>query len=168
MNEFIKESLASLDTQLLIIETAINRLSEEDIWKKFKEEMNSVGNLCLHLAGSEYAFISSIIGGMPLIRKRSNEFTDYAIMNGKELVENLKNVRYQSKEVIEKMDYSDLAREIYLPASSSTVTPEPSKTQSCLSVVLYVIEHYSFHTGQIVYITKLLQSNGEHLLKWKH
>lgn len=68
MNEFIKESLASLDTQLSIIETAVSRLTEENIWKKYKEDVNSVGNLCLHLAGSEYAFISSIIGGMPFIK----------------------------------------------------------------------------------------------------
>jgi uncharacterized damage-inducible protein DinB len=168
MNEFIKESLESLDTQLSIIETAIYRLTEEDIWNKLKEEVNSVGNLCLHLAGSEYAFISSIIGGMPVIRKRSKEFTDIAVMNAKELIVNLKSVRNKSKEVLGKMDYSDLAREVILPASTSTVVPEPSKTKSCLSIILYVVEHYAYHTGQIVYLTKHLQSNGEHLLKWRH
>lgn len=89
-------------------------------------------------------------------------------MNGEELVQNLNNVRCQSKKVLDKLDDSDLARQIEMPASSSTVTPEPAKFQSCLSVILYVVEHYSYHTGQIVYITKLLQNSDEYLLKWRH
>ncbi|BAU28314.1 hypothetical protein DFP93_101393 [Aneurinibacillus soli] len=50
MNEFIKKSLNSLDSQLSIIEASINRL----------------------------------IGGNPITRMRSKEFTDYKVMNGEQ------------------------------------------------------------------------------------
>ncbi len=168
MNEFIKESLTSLDNQLSVIETSINRLTEEDLWKKFKDETNSIGNLCLHLAGSEYAFIVSIVGGNPIIRQRSKEFTDDKVMNSMQMVELLKEVRLQSKKIINKMDYTDLMKEIQMPASTNTIILEESKNQSILSVIMYVVEHYAYHTGQIVYMTKLLQKSNEHILKWRH
>ncbi|MDO6847898.1 DUF1572 family protein [Priestia megaterium] len=108
MNCFIKESIESLDTQLNIIQTCISRLEDNDIWKKFRQETNSIGNLCLHLAGSEYAFISSIIGGKPFIRQRSKEFTDNRVMNSDQLIENLILTRQRSKEVVGNFDFNDL------------------------------------------------------------
>ncbi|KML30789.1 MULTISPECIES: DinB family protein [Priestia] len=168
MNSFIKESIESLDTQLNIIQTCISRLEDDDIWKKFRQETNSIGNLCLHLAGSEYAFIASIIGGKPFIRQRSKEFTDNRVMNADQLIENLILTRQQSKEVIGNFDFNDLEKSIQMPSTTSTLIPEPSKVQSCLSVILYAVEHYAYHTGQIVYMTKLLQTENEHILKWRH
>ncbi|BFJ01236.1 MAG: hypothetical protein PME_36710 [Priestia megaterium] len=168
MNSFIKESIESLDTQLNIIQTCISRLEDDDIWKKLRQETNSIGNLCLHLAGSEYAFIASIIGGKPFIRQRSKEFTDNRVMNADQLIENLILTRQQSKEVIGNFDFNDLAQSIQMLSTTSTLIPEPGKVQSCLSVILYTVEHYAYHTGQIVYMTKLLQTENEHVLKWRH
>ncbi|WEA42953.1 DinB family protein [Priestia aryabhattai] len=168
MNSFIKESIKSLDTQLDIIQTCISRLADDDIWKKFRQETNSIGNLCLHLAGSEYAFIVSIIGGKPFIRQRSKEFTDNRVMDSEQLIENLILTRQQSKEVIANFDFNDLEKSIQMPSTTSTLIPEPGKVQSCLSVILYAVEHYAYHTGQIVYMTKLLQMKNEHILKWRH
>lgn len=168
MNSFIKESIESLDTQLDMVQTCISRLTDDDIWKKLRQETNSIGNLCLHLAGSEYAFIASIIGGKPFIRQRSKEFTDKRVMNADQLIENLILTRQQSKEVIGNFDFNDLEKSIQMPSTTSTLIPEPSKVQSCLSVILYVVEHYAYHTGQIVYMTKLLQTENEHILKWRH
>ncbi|UYV51593.1 DinB family protein [Priestia megaterium] len=168
MNSFIKESIESLDTQLDIVQTCISRLTDDDIWKKLRQETNSIGNLCLHLAGSEYAFIASIIGGKPFIRQRSKEFTDKRVMNADQLIENLILTRQQSKEVIGNFDFNDLEKSIQMPSTTITLIPEPSKVQSCLSVILYVVEHYAYHTGQIVYMTKLLQTENEHILKWRH
>ncbi|MCM3251696.1 MULTISPECIES: DinB family protein [Priestia] len=168
MNSFIKESIKSLDTQLDIIQTCISRLADDDIWKKFRQETNSIGNLCLHFAGSEYAFIVSIIGGKPFIRQRSKEFTDNRVMDSEQLIENLIFTRQQSKEVIANFDFNDLEKSIQMPSTTSALIPEPGKVQSCLSVILYAAEHYAYHTGQIVYMTKLLQMKNEHILKWRH
>lgn len=168
MNTFVKESLLSLDTELAAIEVAVNRLSEEDIWKVLREETNSIGNLCLHLAGSEYGFIVSIVGGNPFIRQRSSEFTDSYVMNKQQLINRLQEVRRQSKEVLSQMNEEELIREVDIPASKNTVVPEPAKKQSCLSVIMKVVTHYAYHSGQIVYLTKLLQEGNQHVLKWRH
>lgn len=168
VNEFSKEVLMSLDNQLAAIELSINRLTEEDLWHRFKDETNSIGNLCLHLAGSEYAFIVSIVGGNPIIRQRSKEFTDDKIMNSQQLLQQLKEVRVQSKEIINGMNDADLMKQIQMPPSKSAVPHEEGKKQSVLSVIMYVVEHYAYHTGQIVYMTKLLQEGNEHILKWRH
>lgn len=166
MNEFVRESLASLDSQLDIIETCLGRINEDQVWYKADDALNSIGNLCLHLAGSEYAFISSIIGGRPFIRQRSKEFTDFRTMNVSQLLVNLKSVRAKSKDILTKIGPEELNRQVEIPKSTSSTAP--GQTRSCLSVILYVVEHYAYHTGQIVYMTKILQEGTEHVLKWRH
>ena len=76
MSNFIEEILKQMDIQLDRIEICLNRLSEENIWKKVKSDTNSIGNLCVHLAGNEFQNFVSGIGQQPFIRERSKEFTD--------------------------------------------------------------------------------------------
>src|ERR1700688_4541899 len=69
MSGFIEEVLKLMNIQLNRIETCLNKLSEEDIWKKVKNNTNSIGNLCIHLAGNEYQHFISGIGKQPFIRE---------------------------------------------------------------------------------------------------
>lgn len=42
-------------------------------------------------------------------------------------------------------------------------------TWSIQKIMIGAAEHYSYHTGQIVYASKLLQKEDDHLLNnWKH
>lgn len=168
LKEFILESIELLDEQLASIESSIIRLSDNDLWKKIRPELNSIGNLCLHLAGSEYQHIVSGIGREPFVRERSNEFLADGGYNGQDLINHLKNVRNLSKNVLFELNPNELNRLVtihYPPAANVSVN---DYTRSCLAIILFVVEHSSYHAGQIVYMTKILQDSNENILKWRH
>ncbi|RKN85106.1 DinB family protein [Paenibacillus ginsengarvi] len=168
MKEFIERSTEMLDAQLNAIELSIARLEDRVIWKKVKPELNSIGNLCLHLAGSEFQHIVSGIGGKPFIRERSNEFLTDGGYSGLELVNHLKNIREQSKKVLFELSPDELSRPITIHYPQGANVSVNDYTHSCLSIILFVLDHSSYHTGQIVYMTKIHQDSSEHILKWRH
>jgi hypothetical protein len=71
MQKLISNVLEDMDKQLHRIIKSLSNLDDEMIWKRLKVSTNSVGNLCLHLAGNEYQNFVSAIGNKAFIRKRS-------------------------------------------------------------------------------------------------
>lgn len=179
MNHLVAYALQMMDGDLQKISAAMQRLPDELIWKRFRESTNSIGNLCLHLAGAEYQRVSSAIGGKELVRERSLEFTSEGGLSAAELLERLQLVRTQSKEVLAAITDEQLEQEIpmyfkpedwqrmlqHSPNYSSNPTYKPQKT---LLVLLSLANHYSYHTGQIVMLAKQLQESSEQILQFKH
>ncbi|WP_232229171.1 DUF1572 domain-containing protein [Paenibacillus zanthoxyli] len=60
--------------QLERIKKSLIPFDDDSIWKKIKHSTNSIGNLCLHMAGNEYQNFVSAVGNNPFIRERSREF----------------------------------------------------------------------------------------------
>lgn len=179
MNHLVAYALQMMDGDLQKISAAMQRLSDELIWKRFRDSTNSIGNLCLHLAGAEYQRVSSAIGGKELVRDRSLEFTAEGGLSAAELLEKLRLVRTQSREVLAAITDEQLEQEIpmyfkpedwqrmlqHSPNYSSHPAYKPQKT---LLVLLGLANHYSYHTGQIVMLAKQLQESSEQILQFKH
>lgn len=169
--------LSEMNKQLIRIETCINFLSEEQIWYNLKPNMNSIGNLCLHLAGNEYQHFVSGIGNMPFNRTRSREFTENNVMSGKDLLQLLKDVRRQSSSIILGLTESDLQRNVTINYSIDdwnkmvvrpTFETESQYSRDIETMLVHVCEHYSYHAGQIVLITKLLNDNQDNITGTYH
>ncbi|MNP51311.1 hypothetical protein D3C76_1456170 [compost metagenome] len=62
MIELIQYVIEDMNKQLERIEKSLKLLNDELVWTKTKDSMNSIGNLCLHLAGNEYQNFVSAIG----------------------------------------------------------------------------------------------------------
>ena len=56
------------------VEKCLDVLSEDDLWWRPHEQSNAVGNLVLHVAGSNRHFLEHVIGGVPFVRDRDAEF----------------------------------------------------------------------------------------------
>jgi uncharacterized damage-inducible protein DinB len=166
MHLFFRQTLHLLDTELDRVKKALERLPEPLVWKKVRESTNSIGNLCLHLAGNEYQNMVSGIGQKPFIRERSAEFRAEGGLTSAELLNLLTRVREQTRNELQFLTPDDFDREvtIYYPPEAGIA----SYTRTLLEIVYHTTSHYSYHTGQIVYMTKLLQDGDKHLLKWKH
>jgi uncharacterized damage-inducible protein DinB len=163
---FIRMTLQLLDTELEKIQTALDRISDEEVWKKLREGTNSIGNLCLHLAGNEQHNIISSIGGRPFSRERSAEFLAEGGLPCSELAARLHEVREKSREVLTALTEEDLSRDVLIvyPQSAGIA----SSTKKIMELMYHVTTHYGYHTGQIVYMARLIQQQNEHLLKWRH
>ncbi len=152
--------ITSLERQLPRIETCLDRLSEEDVWKRLRPEMNSVGNLCLHLAGNESHYIGHGIGDTGYVRDRPHEFDATGGHSKAELVAELHAARQSTLASLAGLTAADLDR----PLDGLDYPEQPT----VLNVVVHVVGHYGYHTGQIVLVTKLLQTTDERVLQWGH
>lgn len=169
--------LNEMNKQLRRIETCINLLSEEQIWYKLKPNLNSIGNLCLHLAGNEYQHFVSGIGNMPFNRARSREFIDNNGMFGKDLIQLLNDVRRQSSSIIVGLTEFDLQRSVTIHYSiedwnKMAVRPafetDAKYSRDIETMLVHVCEHYSYHAGQIVVLTKLWSENQDNITGTYH
>ncbi|MNI46395.1 DinB superfamily protein [compost metagenome] len=166
MNEIIAECMRRLDQSLGYVETALSRLPEEKLWLRPRPKMNAVGNLCLHIAGSEHQHLVSAIGSRPTHRDRPGEILQSGGYTREELLSLMKNVREESWSVVRALTAADLERVV-------TVTyPEGSGMEgyswSIQKILIGAAEHYAYHTGQIVFAAKWLQEEDAHLLDWQH
>ncbi|MDB5056383.1 MAG: hypothetical protein JWM44_4433 [Bacilli bacterium] len=176
MSSFIKEVLKQMNTQLNRIEICLKKLSEEDVWKKVKSNTNSIGNLCVHLAGNEYQHFVSGIGEKPFIRERSLEFSDTHSLKREELINRLRFVRQESTAILLRLNDQDLKNEVKVYYDEEDwkrmrkvlEAGEPFYIRPIQTHLFLVAEHYGYHTGQIVYITKLLQEDEDHITETRH
>jgi uncharacterized damage-inducible protein DinB len=133
------------------IERCFELLSPEQIWWRPNPASNSAGNLALHLAGNVRQWIVSGLGGAPDSRRRDEEFAERGPLPGPELVKVLNASVKDACRVLRRLSATDLAR-IYA-IQRLRVTG--------LNAVFHVVEHFAFHTGQIIFISK--QQIGEDL-----
>jgi uncharacterized damage-inducible protein DinB len=123
----------------------IGEMSDEDIWWRPAESSNSAGNLVLHLAGNVNQWINSGLGGLPDRRNRAAEFSERGPVPRTELVERITTAVRDAGETLSKLDPQGLMEMRHIQVFDLTG----------LEAVLHVVEHFSQHLGQIVYITKL-------------
>ena len=127
------------------IRKCLEQLTEPDIWWRAHEANNSVGNLVLHLAGNVRQWIISGLGGAEDMRQRRLEFAERGPLPKAELLAKLEQTLGEADIVLARFPVAELALERTIQGFRRTG----------LQVILHVVEHFSFHTGQIIYITKL-------------
>ncbi|MBP7239047.1 MAG: DUF1572 family protein [Saprospiraceae bacterium] len=149
-NALIAEVLLRLyDESLPRILKCLGQLSEKQIWWRPNESSNSIGNLVLHLCGNVSQWIGSGLGGFPDTRTRQAEFDKREGINREELSQLLTSSMEQIKPVISNLPADELLNK------RAVQTFE----ESGISILIHVTEHFSYHTGQIAYITKMLTDN---------
>jgi uncharacterized damage-inducible protein DinB len=159
MEPILDEVLGEMDRCLGWIESSLARLNDDTLWKRPRPEMNSVANLCLHLAGNERHYIGHGVGGLKDTRDRANEFNASGGIGAEGLLGHLNEARGTTRAVFEKLRISDFGRRI------STDIPG---ARNLLQTLFHVSHHYSLHSGQIVLLTKLYQEGTERILEWGH
>jgi uncharacterized damage-inducible protein DinB len=128
------------------IEDCLSRLSDEQIWARGSESENAIGNLVLHLGGNVRQWIVSSVGNQPDHRQRDVEFAARAGLASAELAKHLRTVVDEATATIEALPPDDLARRLKIQSYDVTA----------LEAIYHAVEHFSGHTGQIIYATKLL------------
>ncbi|MNS67895.1 DinB superfamily protein [compost metagenome] len=177
MVELIKDVMEDMNKQLDRIERSLNLLNDELIWERLKDSMNSIGNLCLHLAGNEYQNFVSAIGNRPFIRERSREFTTSGGVSRDELIGLLRKTRSESESVLFALSNDDLSREVTIHYELEdwkrmhridSPVHEACDTRLIGRLLVQVAAHYGYHAGQIVVLTKMLRNTNEHITGQYH
>jgi uncharacterized damage-inducible protein DinB len=144
--EFIEASRLFLkDDFLPKLIHCLERMPEDDIWWRPNEPSNSVGNLVLHLCGNMRQWIVQAIGGANFNRNRDAEFAARGPVPRAELTAAIRAAVSEVDRVLES-----------LPENRLLVNyPIQTYRTSGLQAVYHVVEHFSYHLGQILYIYKL-------------
>jgi uncharacterized damage-inducible protein DinB len=123
----------------------LKQLSDEEIWWRPNGASNSAGNLVLHLCGNVRQWIISNLGENPDLRDRDSEFAERGPLPKKILIARLQNTVREAARVLARIPEPTLSRKFVIQGLHVTG----------LTAVAHVVEHFAYHTGQIVFITKL-------------
>lgn len=129
------------------IAACLDALTDDQAWWRPNDRANSVGNLVLHLAGSNRYYFAHVLGGEEDRRDRAAEF---AARNGRPLAELKREWGDSLVEVSRVLETLDASRLM-------DTTDRTGKTTTVAQVLLHVTHHNAVHLGQIVWITKMLQ-----------
>jgi uncharacterized damage-inducible protein DinB len=130
------------------IEKSFSFLSQEEIWQDPNEHLVSVGNLVLHLCGNVTQYVIAGLGREPIPRDRDGEFTRKPAWTKEALVAQLRNTVDMAIGVLKSCTDSDLDAEYVIQGMPTTGA----------AVVVHVVEHFSYHVGQITFAVKLLKN----------
>ena len=146
--EFIEQSLNFINQCAAKIKSCLKELDEKDVWYSPNENLNSVANLILHLSGNIREYIISSLGGEPDIRERDLEFSARGGYTIAELIGKLEDTVDKAKIVIAGISLDNLLKVRIVQGFS----------YSGIGNIIHVTEHYSYHTGQIIFLTKLIRN----------
>ena len=132
------------------IEKILAMVNEEEVWYSPNDESNSIGHLILHLCGNVTQWIGSGIGTLPDLRERDLEFNTTDRLPKKILISKLYALRSITDSALSTLkDDRDLL-------DSHSVQ---GYNETALNIIIHVIEHFSYHTGQMAIITKYLKAS---------
>ncbi len=132
------------------IEKALESLSEDDFWWRPNAASNSAGNLVLHLAGNVRQWIVHGIGGAADVRERDKEFAADGGISKADAIARLQSSVNDACAIFESMDIHDL---------EDSYTPQAQQATG-FEAIYHVVEHFSMHVGQIIWIAKARSGEG--------
>jgi uncharacterized damage-inducible protein DinB len=126
----------------------VGKLSPEQVWGRGSDNQNAIGNLILHLSGNVRQWIVSGVGGAKDVRDRDSEFRERRHVDPAELVARLKGTVKEAEEAMRGLSAEQLMERMTVQGYDVTK----------LEAIFHVVEHFSGHTFQIIFATKLLTS----------
>lgn len=123
-------------------------LTAEELWQRPNEHSNAIGNLIIHLTGNVSQWIVDGIAGETYPRDRDAEFAQRETLDTAVIVNRLEAAVARAIEIISELGAESLAQHRSIQGYDVSV----------LRAVLHVVEHFSWHTGQIVYAAKAIRN----------
>jgi uncharacterized damage-inducible protein DinB len=132
------------------IRACLDVLTDDQVWWRPNERSNAVGNLVLHLVGSNHFYLDHAIDGRPLNRDRDSEFAARNTVSRKALTELWSASVQMTTEILSSLSASQMVER----------TTRTGKPTTIAQILLHVSHHNAAHMGQIVWITKLLREGA--------
>ncbi len=142
---FLQEVSRRLEESVSRLRVCLGLLTKEEIWRKPNEHSNSVGNIILHLCGNVRQWVLSSLGGSPDNRERDAEFSRQRPLSAESLLEMVDKVMNEVESLLRRVDQGEILASYRVQGFRETG----------VAILLHVVEHFSYHVGQITYYTKL-------------
>jgi hypothetical protein len=133
---FLSASVKRMQLSEDDINRCLDKLSDEQMWRRGGDHENSIANLLLHLEGNLRQWFLHGIGGQPDIRVRDEEFTLTPAQPCEEVRRSLPPARLRE-----------------------TINPQPKGgwgPMTILEAIYRIVCHLQLHQGQIILLAKQL------------
>ena len=137
------------------IKHCLDQLTDEQVWWRPNESMNSIANLVLHLCGNVRQWIVSGVGGAPDHRDRPKEFSERNPITKPELSRRLDEVVAQADAVLARLTDQELLEARRIQGFDETP----------LAAIFDSLTHFQGHTQEIVFITRF-QLGDKYKFQW--
>ena len=141
----LHEASVVLHECVIKIRHCLDQLTEEQVWWRPHESMNSIGNLILHLTGNVRQWMVSGIGGSADVRNRAAEFDERGPISKAELLAGLEEVVGQTNDVFRRATAADMLSPRLI--QGFTVTG--------WAAVFHCVPHFKGHTQEIICDTRM-------------
>ena len=143
--QFLAESQRLLAEHYLPrIAYCVKQLDDQDLWWRPNPASNSAGNLTLHLAGNVRQWIVSGVGGNPDFRDRDREFQEQGPIRARLLIAVLRKSVREACAMLGALGPAEMRASYRIQKFQVTG----------FQAISHVVDHFSYHSGQIVFITK--------------
>ncbi len=132
------------------VREAIGKLTDEQLWWRPNEDSNSVGNLVLHLTGSLNHFLNRNLGGIAYDRNREQEFAERRTIPRAELLAMFDEMVANGAKTLDGITVERLG----------DPSPEQKMYDLVVEDLVSIVAHFATHTGQILWIAKMLSGGG--------
>lgn len=141
---YARHKLAEHHAQIV---RAASLCTPEQVWHRSNGHCNSIGNLLLHLTGNVTQWIICGLGGTASQRNRPAEFAERGPLPLQPILDKLAQTIRDADAVLAVLPATALSARHSIQGYDVTG----------VEVVFHVVEHFAFHTGQVVHMTKALR-----------
>jgi Protein of unknown function (DUF1572) len=145
----VAEAGRELEKALARIRHCLDQLTDEQIWWRPSESMNSIANLILHLCGNVRQWIVAGLGHAPDVRNRPEEFSDRSQRPRAELLSLLEGTVSEAQRVLAELTAAELLR----------VRRIQGFEVSGVGAIFDAVPHFRGHVQEIVHLTRMLRGD---------
>lgn len=127
-----------------LIVHCLEQLDEDEVWKRPTPELNSVGNLILHVCGNLKQWFLTAAGKNPEPRNRPKEFSEQGPIPKSELIQQLQSTREMCLRAVEQTERNTLTAIWTIQGYSVTGA----------DAMIHSAAHLRGHTQEIVHMTR--------------
>ena len=120
-------------------------ITEDDLWWRPDEKSNALGNIMLHLIGSNRLYVGYGVGARSIERDRASEFTARGNPGRAAIVDAWSETVTMMRDVLHSLS----------PSQLTETTDRTGKMTTIASILLHASHHTAAHMGQVVWITKM-------------
>jgi hypothetical protein len=150
MNIFLGASGQAMQLSEDAIHRCLDKLSDEQMWRRQGDHENSIANLLLHLEGNLRQWFLHGIDGRPDVRMRDSEFTLSPTQDGAEVRRRFAATLAECRSVLGSLPPERLLE---------MINPQPTGNWGPMTIlegIYRIVGHLQLHQGQIILLTKQL------------
>ncbi|RMB57336.1 DUF1572 domain-containing protein [Dokdonia sinensis] len=144
--DFKSNVIYRLDENIRMVSIALSKVDDDETWVKQNLAINTLGNQLLHIIGNLKQYVISGLGGEADNRNREEEFNAEDGPTKDELLKQLLHLGQEVTSTIQNASEEDLLKKYKVQGFDL----------SGMGLVIHAVEHFSYHTGQIATLVKLV------------